>query len=187
RRSQRAHPPRSPPPPCSAAVTGRQTAPPPSPAATALAAVRPAIQAAAAKIPSPEAGPSTALGLGARHRPSLTPPRSCDAGVLPVQRGHAGAAPGSWPLSQQHLLHHQNHSIFECMFDALSKHPPTDTVKRARGSWRPLPRGSHLERGGYLPQLAEPQRTVDTPMRAHPGQFATDELGFEGLSYQSSS
>jgi hypothetical protein len=31
--------------------------------------------------------------------------------------------------SQQHLLHHPIHPMFECMFDTPSKHPPTDTVK----------------------------------------------------------
>ena len=89
------------------------------------------IRAAVAKIPSQAAGRSTALDPDARRRPCRIPPRSCDAGVLPAQRGQTGAVPGSSLPSQQHLLHHRNHSMFECMFDIASKHPPTDTVKRA--------------------------------------------------------
>jgi len=52
----------------------------------------------------------------------------------------------------------------------------------AAASTRLTPRARRLP-----PTVGGTQRTVDTPTRAHPGQFATDELGFEGLSYQSSS
>ena len=70
----------------------------------------------------------------ARRPPFRTPPPSCDAGVLPAQRGQAALIQAHAQLSQQHLPHHQNHPIFECMFDTPSKHPPTDTVKRSRGA-----------------------------------------------------
>ena len=75
------------------------------------------------------------------------------------------ADPGSSLPSQQHLLHHLIYRFFECMFDNLSKHLRTDTVKAAWSLTTPsalqIDDGRHYQRDCLTIRLEFGSRTAE--------------------------